>query len=218
MDGVSRPSDITPADLAAASQARDLWLKVAARCAEFDLVLPGAPSFICQTSECPVHCCKVFAVPMGEREVVRLSRASGIAPLVLMESEDGEPLTLRGLPAGRPYLLARTNGTCNLLGGDLLCSQYLDRPHACRVYPHYVFFFDPVAAQPVRADWADMRAAVDRWAAGPTANGRDLVALLLRHKGCPGFTGPPLRPEAWTALINETFRWQYSDALGAAAP
>lgn len=78
----------------------DLWRRVAFRYAEFDLVFPGAPSFVGQASNCPVHCCKVFGiVPLGDQEadhlLVRLSRASGIAPLALLECEDGEPLTHR---------------------------------------------------------------------------------------------------------------------------
>jgi Fe-S-cluster containining protein len=204
----------------AESRLRDIWTRVAPKCAEFDLVLPGNPSFVCQASSCPVHCCKVFGiVPLGDREVIRLSRASGIAPLTLIETEDGEPLTHPAFPAGRPYFLARSNGICRFLGPDLLCGQYAGRPDACRQYPHYLFFFDSLTERPVKANWSAMRAAVGRLAAsGPTVEGPELVPLLLRHRDCPGFTGPPLSPSDWRTLLDETLVLQYGDTSEPASP
>jgi Fe-S-cluster containining protein len=193
---------------------RDLWSRVAPRCAEFDLVLPGDSVFVCQAGSCPVHCCKVFGiVPLGEAELIRLSRSSGIAPLVLIETEDGEPLTHSALPERRPYFLARSGGFCRLLGADLLCSQYEGRPDACRQYPYYVFFFDPSPGRPIRAGWSEMRAALDQTVDGcQTAVVPALTPLLIRHRQCRGITGAPLARPDWQALFDQTFRLQYGDA------
>lgn len=194
---------------------REVWERVAWRCPEFEVVLPGAASFVCQAAGCPAHCCKVFTiVPLGEREVVRLSRASGLQPLELVESEDGEPLTHRALPAARPYFLARHDGVCRFLGRDLLCVQHEGRPDACRVYPYYVFFFDTLAGLPVRAGLDDMATAIGGlcgWQRPPA--GAVLAPLLLRHAECPGLTGPPLGREEWLNLVGETFRLQYGEPL-----
>lgn len=192
---------------------RDLWQRVASRCPEFEVVLPGAASFVCRAGQCPEHCCRVFTiVPLGDREVVRLSRASGLHPLELIECDEGVPLTHRALPAARPYFLARRDGVCRFLGEDLLCSQHGGRPDACRVYPYYLFFFDPVAAEPVKADWHDMATTIEGLSRGDAPAGeRVLAPLLLRHRECPGSTGPAMRRDAWLVLVSETFQLQYEE-------
>ncbi|KAA0232985.1 hypothetical protein EDM76_09515 [bacterium] len=197
---------------------RELWGRVASRCPEFDLVLPGTASFVCQAAGCPAHCCRVFTiVPLGGREVVRLSRASGLPPLELVECEDGEPLTHRAFPPTRPYFLARREGVCRFLGADLLCCQYEGRPDACRVYPFYVFFFDPATYLPMRPEWRMMRSAVDRLTGGNAVRAESgPVPLLLRHAGCPGSAGPALRRVGWLTLVEETFRLQYDEPPGPA--
>jgi Fe-S-cluster containining protein len=191
---------------------QDLWSRVARHCAEFELVLPGSRSFICQSAACPEHCCKVFGiVPVNEAEVARLARFSGLEPLELLETRDGKRLTLTGLPANRPYHLARAaGGTCSLLGEDLLCTQYEGRPDACRVYPHYVFFFDSATERPVTAGAEEMRAALATLTAGdPMGGQRQLIPVLLRHGACPGFTGPPLGRAQWLGLFRSTAGLQY---------
>lgn len=205
------------APLEAESRLRRLWARVAKHCAAFDLVLPSSPSFVCQAAVCPVHCCKVFGiVPVSEGEIRRLSRFSGLERLQLVETRDGQPLVLPELPTNRPYHLARTEeGACALLAADLFCSQYDGRPDACRVYPHYIFFFDLQTERPVVADPAEQRQALAHLLAGDAAPGqRDLIPVLLRHGGCPGFTGPPLGREAWLALVEATFRLQYEPGGG----
>jgi Fe-S-cluster containining protein len=195
------------------SRLRTSWERVAHRYTAYDLVLPGVPSFICQASLCKAHCCKVFSVALGDREVDRLARSSGFAPIVFLECEDGRPITL---PLAQPFLLARDRGTCRMLGPDLLCSQYEGRPDACRLYPHFVLFFEPGTERPVHSDWPAMTAAVDRFTGRSASPVRALVPLLLRHVECPGFTGPPLDRQAWRTLFRETFRLQYSEAAGRA--
>ncbi len=192
---------------------REFWRRVAWRCPEFDIVLPDTASFVCQASSCPAHCCKVFTVvPLGEREVVQLSQASGLHPLEAIECDEGAPLTHRSLPAARPYFLARRDGVCRFLGADLLCSQHAGRPDACRVYPYYVFFFDTLAAEPVKDGWRDMATTVEWLSRGETPVAeRALAPLLLRHRDCPGSTGPAIGRRAWLALVGETFRLQYGE-------
>jgi Fe-S-cluster containining protein len=197
------------------SRLRDLWTRVAKHCAAFELVLPGSASFVCQAAACPVHCCKVFGiVPVSEDEIQRLSRFSGLERVQLVETRDGRPLVLPELPANRPYHLSRTaDGACALLGDDLFCSQYEGRPDACRVYPHYVFFFDSQTERPVIADDAEGREAIAHLVAGDIAAAEgQLLPVLLRHGGCPGFTGPALGREEWLALVQATFQLQYEPA------
>jgi Fe-S-cluster containining protein len=194
---------------------RDLWTRVAKHCAAFELVLPGSPSFVCQAAACPVHCCKVFGiVPVSDDELQRLSRFSDLEPLELLETRDGHPLVLPELPSNRPYHLSRTaDGACALLGDDLFCSQYEGRPDACRVYPHYVFFFDSASERPAIAESPEQREAMERLVSGGGGPGdQELLPVLLRHGACPGFTGPALGREEWLALVQATFQLQYEPA------
>lgn len=206
---------MNPALLDFETRARDLWSRVAKHCEAFELVLPDSPSFVCKAAACPVHCCKVFGiVPLSDGEIERLSRFSGLERLDLLEVRNGEPVVLPELPRDRPYHLSRSpDGTCAFLGDDLLCSQYAGRPDACRVYPHYVFFFDSESERPVSASVGEQREAIGRLSAGDLPRSRrHLVPVLLRHGMCPGFTGPALGREAWFGLMDATFRLQYEHA------
>lgn len=180
------------------------WVLLAPRYGAYSLVVPGAPSFVCQAEACSAHCCRAFSVNLGEGEVDVLSRWSGLEPVHFLELEDGEPITL---PLAQPYLLARREGQCGLLGPDLRCTQYHGRPAACRLYPHFVVGFDRAEGQPVHGDSAGIRAAVERVLRGAEADG--LVPLLLGHVECPGFTGPPLDEPGFLALLAQTAELQH---------
>ncbi|MCK9517708.1 MAG: YkgJ family cysteine cluster protein [Dehalococcoidia bacterium] len=183
---------------------RAAWTRIEERWAAYDLHLPGSPSFICQAEACSAHCCKVYSVSLGERELERLSRFSGLEPVDLLETENGKPISL---PLAQPYLLARDEGRCALLGDDLRCSQYHGRPEACRLYPHFVIFLNETTGRPVHGELREMSASMRMLLEGEQPE--PYLPLLLRHIECPGFTGPPLPADAWHQLAEETFRLQY---------
>jgi len=180
------------------------WQKLRPRFTAYELHLPGSPAFVSLAEACPSHCCKKYTVSLDERELARLTRFSGLEPVDVLECEDGQPITL---PLAQPYVLARRDGRCALLGDDLRCSQYHGRPEACRLYPHFIIFFDEETERPVysgvEALTASMRTVLDGGEPG------SLIPLLLRHLECPGFTGDPISEEAWEALARETFQLQY---------
>ncbi len=184
---------------------RDAWAGIRPRFTAYDLVLPGVPAFVCKASECEAHCCRVFSVALGDREVERLTAKTGRAPVEFLESENGEPIRL---PLLQPYLLSRTDGGCSLLAHEELCGAYEGRPDACRLYPHFVIAIDETTGRPVHGDPDTIEAAV-RVALGEPAPPSPLVPLLLRHLECPGFTGPPLPEAAWRTLLADTFRLQF---------
>jgi Fe-S-cluster containining protein len=186
---------------------RETWDLVGGRFPAYELLLPGSTSFICKAEKCESHCCKVYSVSLGEREVTRMRRASSLQPIQFLESENGEPIFL---PLAQPYLLARREGTCTLLGPDLRCGQYHGRPDACRLYPHFVIVIHTPTIKPIYSDVKNVRAAVQASACGDDPG--DYVPLLLRHLECPGFTGPPLSEEEWSGLITETAHLQYDEA------
>lgn len=190
------------------------WAGVAERYPAYELLVPGSPSFVCLAAECPVHCCKVFSVSLNEREVARMERASGLRPVQFLESEDGAPIAL---PLAQPYLLARRDGQCALLGADLLCGQYQGRPDSCRLYPHFVLFLDPASGRPVHADMPGMQGSLQTSLADSLAPA-PYVPALIRHRTCPGFGGPPLDVQTWRELLAETCRLQYSEAGGVEWP
>ncbi len=168
-----------------------LWRAVASRYPSYDLVLPGENSFICRAATCNAWCCRALNVPLGDGDVARLEGVCGLARAEFLESVDGEPITL---PLAEPYLLARREGACALLGEDLACSQYEGRPAACRLYPFQALLLDPETGRPVRAA-----------AAGGSA------PLLLRHRECPGFTGPPMGEPEWQEKLRESVRLQFGE-------
>ncbi len=141
---------------------------------------------------------------LGEPEVERLEKWSGLSPVTFLESEDGVPLTL---PLAQPFLLSRTAGHCSLLGDDLRCSQYHGRPDACRLYPYFVVAISLLSGKPVYSDVDGIRRAATRAADGQEDG--TLVPLLLSHVECPGFTGPPLPAADWRTLLLETAALQY---------
>lgn len=184
--------------------ARNTWDTVCHRWKAYGLLLPGSPSFICQAQACDAYCCRAYSVPLGEREVSRMARASGFPASRFLECEDGEPILL---PLAQPYVLARAGNGCSMLGTALDCTQYDGRPDACRLYPHFILAFEP-SAEPRRVTAVDkIRAAVAIAASGempPAA-----IPLLVGHTECPGFTGPPLGGDAWRDILLGTAALQY---------
>jgi Fe-S-cluster containining protein len=183
---------------------QSIWESLSARYAAYQLALPGSPRFICQAELCNAHCCRVFSVNLGESEVERMQRASGLQPIQFLESEDGELVTL---PLAQPYLLKRAGNHCAQLQDDLGCAQYEGRPNACHLYPHFVIFVDPESARPVQPEPVVMRSAMDAALDGDAL--AHCVPLLLRHIECPGFTGPPMSETEWRELFEQTFALQY---------
>lgn len=193
-------------DASLVARLRETWKKIEARYEAYALLLPGAPSFICQPRACDAHCCRKFSVSLGERERERMERLMSFSPAEFLECEDGRPIEL---PLARPYILRRAGNGCALLGTDLACTGYAGRPDACRQYPHQVVFVD-TAGNPLRRPGPAAAESVNRLAKGQEPG--DAIALLLRHVECPGFTGPALSPGDWGALLVATFRLQSGPA------
>lgn len=188
----------------ALDRVRRTWARVARHYPAYTLLLPGDPAFICQPEACSAHCCRTFSVPVGDADVRRMQTVTGLQPADFLESEDGKPIAL---PLAEPYLLARRDGRCRLLGEDLACTRYEGRPTACRVYPHQVLWVSRKSGRPVSPGPGPVEQAI----AASLAGSGDAVALLLRHLECPGFTGPPLDERRWAALLLETARRQLGD-------
>jgi Fe-S-cluster containining protein len=185
-----RPPAVDPAALA--DRMRAAWQEAAARFAAYHLILPGSPSFICQVDACEAACCRVFSVAMHDRDVERFARVSGLQPVEFLEVEAGEPIRL---PLAQPYLLARDDGRCRFLQPRHHCGAYEARPTACRLYPHFLIYWNAETARPVYQAPPPLE---------EIAAGGPIVPLLLGHDHCPGFTGPPLSPPAWLELLAET--------------
>lgn len=168
--------------------------------------MPGDQQFVCLATDCPSHCCRKYTVSLGDVEVERMIRESGRQPIHFLECEDGEPIAF---PLAQPYVLAREDGACKLLGDHLLCGEYEGRPDACRQYPHHVLFIDISAAKPVYGDLSRMAEAM-RWFETGDASETDCVPILVRHLDCPGFGGEPLDAGEWLDLIGETTYLQYA--------
>ena len=181
----------------------DAWKELEGRLAAYRLVVPGTPTFICQPEVCTAHCCHAFSVNMGEGEAARMTRETGMQMVEFVELDDGEPVTL---PMAQPYLLARAEGQCRFLGEDLGCTVYPGRPNACRLYPHFVVFWDAEERRPLFAGKPEFAGAVEAVLAG---NANSPLPLLLGHSECPGFTGPPLEESAWKSLLAETYHLQF---------
>ena len=183
---------------------REAWAQVSARFQAYDLVMPGSARFVCQPEVCTAYCCHAYSVNLGDAEVARFRHFEGLELVEFLElDEDRKPITL---PLAEPYLLAREDNHCKMLGPDLRCGTYHGRPNACRLYPHFVVFWDTVANRAVTEPSEESAAAFD-WA-------RDgqlppLLPILLGHSECPGFTGEPLSPEEWRSLFDATYQLQY---------
>lgn len=182
--------DIDPAALA--SRMRAAWQAAASRFRAYHLILPGSPAFICKTDACEAACCRAFSVAMHDRDVDHFARTTGLQPVQFLELEEGQPVRL---PLAQPYLLARDEGRCRFLQPAHHCGVYEARPTACRLYPHFVIYWNSATERPVYEAPPPLAAAA---VAGP------VVPLLLGHDGCPGFTGPPLAPADWLELLRET--------------
>jgi len=158
---------------------------------------------------CNAQCCRALSVPLDDADVHRLRRASGLAPGRFLESVEGAPIAL---PLVQPYLLARTDGRCALLGPGLGCTCYEGRPAACRQYPHQVLFYDVETVRPVPPRPEDIAGIGPRHDAATR-----VIPLLIRHRECPGFTGPPLSTQEWIVLVRETVALQYPTRESAAS-
>ncbi len=183
---------------------REAWEAVADRFQAYQLVLPGSPAFICQPQACTAYCCHAYSVSLSEADADRMRRFESLEPVDFLElDEDGTPVTL---PMAQPYLLARSEGHCKMLTRELGCGAYEGRPDACRLYPHFVVFWDAEAdrarTSPSKRVAAAFEAALKRNLYGP-------VPLLLGHSECPGFTGPPLGQTEWWSIFQGTYQLQY---------
>lgn len=188
---------------AALEQVASAWQLVRERFGAYSLVMPGTPSFVCQPEACDAHCCRAFSVTMGDSEAGRLARETGMARIQFLEIEDGEPIAL---PLAQPFLLARDDGHCRFLGPALACTVYPGRPNACRLYPHFVVYIDPVAGRVTTPSPGEALRAVEALLAGEALSP---VPLLLGHVECPGFTGEALSDSAWRELLRATCQLQY---------
>ncbi len=183
---------------------RRAWSQVSPRFEAYGLILPGSPSFVCQPDICTAYCCHAYSVNLGDAEVARFRHFEHLEPVEFLELDDtGRPITL---PMAEPYLLARQDNHCKMLGDDLRCSTYHGRPNACRLYPHFVVFWDSAANRALTAPGEEAAAAFD-WAR--SGHVPPLLPMLLGHSECPGFTGPPLPEDDWASLFEATYQLQY---------
>lgn len=183
---------------------RSAWEAVSPRFQAYQLILPGSPAFICQPAVCTAYCCHAYSVSLSDADVERMRRFESLEPVEFLElDEDRTPVTL---PMAQPYLLARSDGHCKMLTTELGCGTYEGRPNACRLYPHFVVFWDAEAERartnPSKRVAAAFEAAMKRGMYGP-------IPLLLGHSECPGFTGEPLSETDWWPLFERTYQLQY---------
>lgn len=183
---------------------RAAWQSAASRFQAYQLVMPGSPAFVCQPKVCTAYCCHAYSVSMSEADVARFSRFESLEPVQFLElDEDRTPVTL---PMAQPYLLARDDGHCKQLTAELGCGAYDGRPNACRLYPHFVVFWD---AEAERARTTPSKRAEAAFAAAIKGSRYGLTPLLLGHSECPGFTGEPLPDAEWWRIFRATYQLQY---------
>lgn len=183
------------------------WREAAPRFEAYRLITPGSPSFICQPIVCTAYCCHAYSVSLGETEVERFRRFEDLEPVEFLElDEDRTPVTL---PLAQPYLLARRDNHCKMLTPELECGTYKGRPNACRLYPHFVVFWDDEQGTARSGASKRVRASYE---AAVRGNVLGLVPLLLGHSECPGFTGPPIPETGWFDLFARTYQLQYEQA------
>lgn len=183
---------------------REAWAKARPRFEAYGLVLPGSPRFICQPDVCTAYCCHAYSVSLGDAEVARMRRFEALDPLQVLElDEDRRPIEL---PMVQPYLLARRDNHCAMLSPDLRCGAYNGRPNACRLYPHFVVFWDAAADRAISTPGHRAVDAFEAWQAGHPS---ELIPMLLGHTECPGFTGDPISETEWQALFERTYHLQY---------
>jgi Fe-S-cluster containining protein len=195
---------------------REAWASIASKYEAYKLVLPGDASFLCQPAECDAYCCRTFSVSMGDREVVHFESESGLERAAFLELEDGEPIAL---PLAQPYLLARSEGRCSMLGGDLACAQYEARPDACRLFPYQILFVDDAQHRSVRPSAEEQATAITELLKGEMSAG--VAAFLVGHTQCPGFTAAPLSRADWEGLVRRIHGLQFvpePPGPGTAAP
>jgi Fe-S-cluster containining protein len=135
-----------------------------------------------------------------------MQRFEGLERVDFLEVDDERQPIL--LPMAQPYLLARADGHCKMLGADLECTTYQGRPNACRLYPHFVVFWD---AQSGRARTVPSKHVASAFGAALRGNIFGSVPLLLGHTECPGFTGDALPEDEWWSLFEATYQLQYAE-------
>ncbi|WBL35268.1 YkgJ family cysteine cluster protein [Tepidiforma flava] len=124
------------------------------------------------------------------------STASRASPASSPSSSSSSKTANRSASRSRSPTCSRAmDGRCRFLQPRHRCGAYEARPTACRLYPHFVVYWNLETARPV---YADPPPLADAAAAGP------VVPLLLGHEQCPGFTGAPLTDDDWLALLEET--------------
>lgn len=204
MPGIKRSGYAWQMTSALFESMQEAWQHVAPRFEAYRLIVPGSPTFICQPLECTAYCCHAYSVNLGDAEVERFRKFENLEPVEFLElDEDRQPITL---PMAQPYLLARSDGHCKMLGSDLGCTTYHGRPNACRLYPHFVVFWDEEAERTrtthSKRVEASFQAAMKGSAYGPKP-------LLLGHSECPGFTGDPITDSEWWSIFESTYQLQY---------
>lgn len=182
----------------------EAWERVAPRFQAYHLIVPGSPKFICQPAVCTAYCCHAYSVSLSDADVQRMRRFESLEPVEFLElDEDGTPVTL---PMAQPYLLARKDNHCKMLTPELGCGTYHGRPNACRLYPHFVVFWDAEADRARTTASRRVEAAFEAISKGKVYGP---TPLLLGHSECPGFTGEPIEEAEWWALFESTYQLQY---------
>ena len=182
------------------------WESAASRFEAYRLVVAGSPRFICQPRVCTAYCCHAYSVSLAEADVARMRRFEDLEPVQFLErDEDGTPVVL---PMAQPYLLAREDNHCKMLTPELGCGAYNGRPNACRLYPHFVVFWD---VETGRALTTPSKRCAASFEAARKGNLYGPVPLLLGHSECPGFTGEPLATDDWDQIFASTYQLQYTE-------
>lgn len=95
------------------------------------------------------ECCRTYRVPVTDRDLQRLSSATGRPAAELTQWLTPDEVDLSGEPfvelgSGRRLLVLAhaPSGGCELLGDDGRCSFYESRPADCRAFP-FDFSSDP---------------------------------------------------------------------------
>ncbi len=205
MPGIGASTYHLPMTTALFESMQAAWQLVAPRFEAYQLVLPGSPRFICQPLVCTAYCCHAYSVNLGDAEVERMKRFEGLELIDFLELDaDRQPITL---PMAQPYLLARSDGHCKMLGAELGCTTYHGRPNACRLYPHFVVFWD---VQADRARTIASKRVIASFQAAMKGNRYGPTPLLLGHTECPGFTGDPITEAEWWSTFESTYQLQYA--------
>ena len=176
------------------------------------LVQPGTRTFHCAAELCHAMCCQAPYLADASAVDVRTLEAAGRAAVTVL---DGTPdlasargALTDGSPVTHARLQQRSDGVCVFLQNDLRCGVYAQRPTSCAMYPYVLLFVDAQSGRMLTG--AVEVATLDRAVAAAcgaeasqAAGSPSIVPLLLRDRACPGFTGKPLSPDSYVALLKE---------------